>query len=118
LTYDSTFFKMQIIWTDPLTVTVRGPSDVYEARLTAPAGVTIPAGLYIGWLTVAQLNTSPIPGGDVLAPPVAAGSSLYTGEPSPSPTCWSYWLNACACIASQGQFAAQYSANISCAGGC
>jgi hypothetical protein len=74
-----------------------------EARLTLLTGgdsgsesaPALPTGIYLGWLTLAQLEADPTQPGDVLPPPSAIGYAIDTGEPNSCWTAWGFYISSC-----------------------
>jgi hypothetical protein len=84
-----------------------GDGDYYpmapqeECRVTVPGGApAMPSGTYLGSLNMAQLNTTPVPAGNVIYPP---GNNTCFGTPGVT------YIFQKLCIEGSGRFACNYS---------
>jgi hypothetical protein len=74
-----------------------------EALAELPAGAPVlPAGIFIGWLSLEDLDTPTPPDGNVAVPP---GAAAVPGE-------WELRMRQEACVCAPGRFAAEYQANL------
>lgn len=101
--------------------TVPAFSDFYyqqrpwvEAVLTVPSGApALPAGIYVGYLTLGDLDTAGSVSGNVAPPPGEMGG-VVTPDPAEE-TPWQIHLGECDCIAALGRFKDRYLAQeVSC----
>jgi hypothetical protein len=79
-----------------------------EARIGLPEGApALPSGVYLGWLSLAALDVTSEPSGNVLPPPGMMTSSLTAETP------WGLYKRemGVVCATPQGRFAADYMAN-------
>lgn len=82
-----------------------------EALAELPSGVPVlPSGIYIGWLSLDELDTPTTPNGNVAAPPSIV--SHTNGDPLLAETEWSLRAAQEACVCGTGRFATEYEENL------
>lgn len=86
-----------------------------ENRLTVPDGCpALPAGIYIGYLTLADLDTVSAVNGNILIPPQGQGYPYpdnSVAAPLQNDTPWGLFLKEVGCVCANGEFADDYTAN-------
>lgn len=82
-----------------------------EARCALPAGApALPAGFYVGWLTLPDYEPAPPILGNKSIPPVPLLTDS-SGQPITNPTVWSILTNQEICVCLGGAFSTEYEAD-------
>lgn len=85
-----------------------------ENRLTVPSGAQpLPPGIYIGYLTLVQLDTLSVVNGNILVPPAGVGyldpaNSNNHAIPIPQQTPWGIYIREIDCECVNGRFKKDY----------
>ena len=86
-----------------------------EARQTVPVingnTPTLPSGIYVGFLSLSDLDTSGAVSGNVLPPPGSVGGGCDTScQPNGTAMPWSRWLAEVICVLAPDKWSAAYDA--------